>query len=115
LKLSALGAQQGEVEVDLTRLWQQARAEIELSQPSLAAVMSLAQPERLDGNNLLLKIPAGQKINHGLLNDGQTRVEAALSKVLGRPARIQVELETSPKGDPALKRLKSVFDLEEVE
>lgn len=102
--------------LDPEQLWHRAIEEIEAERPSLSAVMGMARPDRLEGEVLWVKAPAGQGMNYGLLNDGRSRIEASLTRLLGRRVRLEVELEQgSSPPEPAVEMLKSIFEVEEVE
>ena len=75
--------------------WQSIRTRVEGERQSLRTQLSRAQPEAIEGNALVIKLP--NAIFAETLKDNAKMIEAAIAEVLGTPLRVRFRVEASPK------------------
>ncbi len=75
--------------------WQSIRTRVEGERQSLRTQLSRAQPEAIEGNALVIKLP--NAIFAETLKDNAKMIEDAIAEVLGAPLRVRFRVEASPK------------------
>ncbi|HEX5275041.1 MAG TPA: DNA polymerase III subunit gamma/tau [Candidatus Rubrimentiphilum sp.] len=80
--------------------WQSIRTRVEGERQSLRTQLSRAQPEAIEGNALVLKLPNAPFAE--TLKDNAKMIEDAVAEVLGTPLRVRFRVEAaSKKASPA--------------
>ncbi len=75
--------------------WQSIRTRVEGERQSLRTQLSRAQPEAIEGNALVIKLP--NAIFAETLKDNAKMIEAAVAEVLGTPLRVRFRVEAASK------------------
>ena len=75
--------------------WQSIRTRVEGERQSLRTQLSRAQPEAIEGNALLIKLP--NAIFAETLKDNAKMIESAIAEVLGTPLRVRFRVEAAAK------------------
>jgi DNA polymerase-3 subunit gamma/tau len=89
----------------LRRAWPVLLEAVKKRQPGLAAVLGEGQPDSLDGNELLIKFPAGYGFQANLVarEDNRSIVAEALREVTGKDLRVATKLVNEPAPEAAAK------------
>jgi DNA polymerase-3 subunit gamma/tau len=89
----------------LRRAWPVLLEAVKKRQPGLAAVLGEGQPDSLDGNELLIKFPAGYGFQANLVarEDNRSIVAEALREVTGKELRVATKLANEPAPEVAAK------------
>jgi hypothetical protein len=110
----------------LRRGWPMVLEAVKRRKPGLHAFLSEGRPETMDGNTLVIKFPAGYKLQADMVSrdDNQQVIAEALRGIVDRPLKVtarvaeQERLEAEPQEEDArilsrdelLLRLKQEFD-----
>ena len=89
----------------LKRAWPVVLEAVKRRQPGLAAVLGEGLPESLNGDELVVKFPAGYSFQANMVarEDNRVLIADALSEITGRRLRVSTKLATEPSPEPADK------------
>uniref|UniRef100_A0A7C4GGA0 DNA polymerase III subunit gamma/tau n=1 Tax=candidate division WOR-3 bacterium TaxID=2052148 RepID=A0A7C4GGA0_UNCW3 len=100
----------------LETVWSNLRSELDKHHPLLAGALELAEPVSWSAGVLRISLPVGNTVMAERLSSCRPAVEAALTSVVGRPARIEVTTGRAEGvgSDATLDGIREVFgDAEE--
>jgi DNA polymerase-3 subunit gamma/tau len=100
------GARPATIQADidhLKRAWPVVLEAIKKRQAGLSAVLAEGRPESLDGNELVVKFPAGYgfQANQVSRGDNPMVIADALKEITGRDLRVVARVATEPAAEPA--------------
>ena len=90
----------------LKRAWPVVIEAVKKRQPGLAAVLGEGSPDSLNGNELLVKFPAGYSFQANMVarEDNRALIAEALGEITGKELRVVTKLGAEPAPEPAEKK-----------
>jgi DNA polymerase III subunit gamma/tau len=103
--VSAPGSVRADID-HLKRAWPVVIEAVKKRQPGLAAILGEGSPDSLNGNELLVKFPAGYSFQANMVarEDNRALIAEALGEITGKEMRVSTKLGAEAAPEPAEKK-----------